>query len=94
MAYSARMDYLIQTAAQLSAHLRSLRKARGLTQAKLGDRVGLDQTRVAKIERDPRLVSVGQLLRILTALSVRVVLRTAAKQTRQADRPADDTADW
>ncbi len=86
------MDYLIQTPAQLSAHLRSLRKARGFTQAQLGDRVGLDQTRIAKIERDPRLVSVGQLLRILAVLSVRVVLQT--KQSNQADRPTDHTSDW
>jgi HTH-type transcriptional regulator / antitoxin HipB len=88
------VDYLIQTPAQLSAHLRSLRKAQGLTQAQLGDRVGLDQTRIAKIERDPRLVSVGQLLRILAVLSVRVVLQVSEKQTNQADRPTDDTADW
>jgi HTH-type transcriptional regulator / antitoxin HipB len=64
----------LQTPAQLSSHLRSLRKARGLTQAALGELVGLDQTRVAKIERDPRRVSVGQLLQLLTVLRVRVLL--------------------
>jgi HTH-type transcriptional regulator / antitoxin HipB len=64
----------LQTPAQLSNHLRSLRKARGLTQAALGELVGLDQTRVAKIERDPRRVSVGQLLQLLTVLRVRVLL--------------------
>lgn len=88
------MDYLIQTPAQLSAHLRSLRKARGLTQAQLGHQVGLDQTRIAKIERDPRLVSVGQLLRILTLLGVRVALQTSTKQPTQAGGPKDDSADW
>ena len=88
------MDYLIQTPTQLSAHLRSLRKARGLTQAQLGDRIGLDQTRIAKIERDPRLVSVGQLLQILAVLSVRVVLQASAKQSNQAERPTGDTTDW
>jgi len=65
---------LLQTAAQLSNHLRSFRKARGLTQAALGERTGLDQTRIAKIERDPSRVSVGQLLRVLAALQVRVLL--------------------
>lgn len=85
------MDYLIQTPAQLSAHLRSLRKAQGLTQAQLGSRVGLDQTRIAKIERNVRLVSVGQLLRILAVLGVRVVLQASSKQ---ANRPSADTADW
>lgn len=65
---------LLQTPAQLSAHLRSLRKARGLTQAELGALMGLDQTRIAKIERDPRLVSLGQLLKLLSALRVRILL--------------------
>lgn len=88
------MDYLIQTPAQLSAHLRSLRKAQGLTQAQLGRQVGLDQTRIAKIERDPRLVSVGQLLRILTLLGVRIVLQTSPKQPTPAGGPKDETANW
>jgi len=65
---------VLQTAAQLPAHLRSLRKARGITQAQLGARIGLDQTRIAKIERDPAVVSVGQLMQLLNALGVRVVL--------------------
>ena len=64
----------LQTAAQLSNHLRSFRKARGLTQAALGELTGLDQTRIAKIERDPSRVSVGQLLKVLAALQVRVLL--------------------
>ena len=74
-AYSAKMKQLIlQTPAQLSAHLRSLRKARGLTQAQVGALIGLDQTRIAKIERDPTLVSLGQLMKLLSALRVRVLL--------------------
>ncbi len=65
---------LLQTAAQLSNHLRSFRKARGFTQAALGELTGLDQTRIAKIEHDPRRISVGQLLKVLAALQVRVLL--------------------
>jgi HTH-type transcriptional regulator/antitoxin HipB len=65
---------ILQTPAQLSAHLRSFRKARRLTQAQVGALVGLEQTRIAKIERDPSLVSVGQLMQLLSALRVRVLL--------------------
>ena len=64
----------LQTPAQLSNHLRSFRKARGLTQAALGALAGLDQTRIAKIERDPSLVSVRQLLQLLAVLKVHVLL--------------------
>ena len=61
----------IQTPAQLASHLRSLRESRGLTQKALGALVGLDQPRIAKIERDPRLVSVGQLMKLLSALRLK-----------------------
>jgi HTH-type transcriptional regulator / antitoxin HipB len=85
----------LQTPAQLSDHLRSLRRARGLTQAALGKLAGLDQTRIAKIERDPRRVSVGQLLALLAALQVRVILQPTADSTSSAAAPAGrKPPDW
>lgn len=68
------MDYTIQTPAQLATHLRALRKAKGLSQAQLGELLGVDQTRIARIERNPTSISVEQLLKILTTLGVRLVL--------------------
>ena len=76
----------LQTPAQLANHLRSFRKARGLTQAALGALTGLDQTRIAKIERDPKRVSVGQLLQLLTVLQVRVLLEPVSDAQRSAPR--------
>src|SRR5439155_20898650 len=64
----------LQTPAQLPNHLRSFRQARGLTQAALGALTGLDQTRIAKIERDPKRVSFGQLLQLLEAHALGVTL--------------------
>jgi HTH-type transcriptional regulator / antitoxin HipB len=94
MAYSVPMRPLwLQTPAQLSEHLRSLRKSKGLTQAELGALVGLDQTRIAKIEHDPSVVSVGQLMKLLAALQVRVLLQP--QQGREAAPKSRDTrADW
>lgn len=69
------MDFPIQSPGQLSAHLRSLRKARGLNQVQLGAALGVGQTRIARIERDPTAVSVEQFLALLGALSVQMVLR-------------------
>jgi HTH-type transcriptional regulator/antitoxin HipB len=80
---------LLQTPAQLSAHLRSLRKARRLTQAQVGALVGLEQTRIAKIERDPSLVSVGQLMQLLSALRVRVLLDPLPDAS-----PKETQSDW
>ena len=76
----------LQTPAQLANHLRSFRKARGLTQAALGALTGLDQTRIAKIERDPKRVSVGQLLQLLAVLQVRVLLDPGSDKPRSAPR--------
>lgn len=69
------MDYAIRLADQLRAHLRSLRKQRGLTQAQLGERLGLSQARIAEIEAKPGVVSVDQLMRILSTLGATLVLR-------------------
>jgi HTH-type transcriptional regulator/antitoxin HipB len=81
----------LQTPAQLSDHLRSFRKARGLTQAALGALCGLDQTRIAKIERGPKRVSVGQLLQLLAVLKVRVLLDSSDK-LQSSDRASP--TDW
>jgi HTH-type transcriptional regulator/antitoxin HipB len=92
MAYIADMEYLLQTPAQLAKHLPSLRNARHLTQAQLGMLVGLNQTRIAKIEADSQRVSVGQLFKILSALGVRVQLLSDEADLEPTTPP--DAADW
>ena len=80
---------ILQTPAQLASHLRSLRKTRGLTQAALGRLIGLDQTRIAKIERDPRRVSVGLLLQLLAALRVKVLLAPNGNHKPGGTKPTE-----
>lgn len=92
---------VIQVPAQLSSHLRALRKANKLSQAELGTRLRLSQARIARIEGDPLSISVDQLLRVLAALGVRVILesisagqdstgRGTATKTRRSTRPKGD----
>jgi HTH-type transcriptional regulator / antitoxin HipB len=88
------VEYLLQTPKQLAAHLRSLRKARGLTQAQLGLRLGVDQSRVAKIERNPTLISVGQLLTLLGALGAQVALSLSENSSNKPTGSHGDAADW
>lgn len=80
---------LLQTPAQLADHLRSFRKARGLTQAQLGRLVGIDQSRITRIERNPQRVSVHTLMQLLTALRVRVLLEPLDPLKTSGDHPAD-----
>lgn len=79
-AYNAVMSFLIQTPSQLAAHLRALRTAKGWSQAQLGVKLGLSQARIARIEKDPLNVSVGQLLKVLSALDARMSVNIDATQ--------------
>ncbi len=71
---STLQTYPIHAPAQLSIHIKSLRKARGLTQAALGQRIGVKQVRMAHIEKNPGTVSLDQLLQVLHALDARLLL--------------------
>ena len=69
------MDYPVQLVSQLQQLLKSLRKSRRITQAELARRLGVVQSRIADIERDPGAVSVEQLLQVLAMLGAQVVVR-------------------
>jgi HTH-type transcriptional regulator/antitoxin HipB len=91
------MDYPILSPGQLSAHLRALRKARGLSQAQLGAVLGVGQTRITRIEHDPTAISVEQLLALLGALGVQMVLRptgprAGVRQPEAGSKPAPTRA--
>lgn len=72
------MDYPVQLSSQLQQLLKSLRKSRNMTQAELAQRLGVVQSRVADIERDPGAVSVEQLLQVLAMLGAQMVVRDNA----------------
>ena len=69
------MDFPLHLPGQLREHLRALRKARGLTQAGLGELLGVGQARIAEIESNPGVVSLDQLMKVLSALRAVLVLR-------------------
>ncbi len=79
------MDYPIRFPDQIRQQLRALRKAKGLTQAQLGKLLGVGQVRIAEIEKDPSVVSVSQLFKLLSALDAHIVLRDA--RTDDAAKP-------
>lgn len=73
------MSFLIQTPSQLAAHLRALRAAKGWSQEQLGVKLGLSQARIARIEKDPLNISVGQLLKVLSAMDARMSITVDTK---------------
>ncbi len=69
----------VSTSGQLGPVLRSLRKAQGLSQAELGQCIGLSQERISAIERKPEAISVDQLLSVLMALKAELVVQPKAR---------------
>ncbi|WVN42014.1 helix-turn-helix domain-containing protein [beta proteobacterium MWH-UniP1] len=85
------MDYPIHFAEQLGQHLRAFRKARGLTQVQLAAHLGVTQSRIADIETNPGKVSLENLLKVFSALDLRLRLEdasTSASITQRADTSA------
>lgn len=66
--------YPVDTPQQLRAILRALRQSRKLTQAQLGERLGVSQKRVARIEAAPELTSFDQIARMVSAMGARLLI--------------------
>ncbi|HEY4316503.1 MAG TPA: helix-turn-helix domain-containing protein [Herbaspirillum sp.] len=83
--------YPIRLTAQLRQHLKAFRTARNLTQAQLGDIVGVSQARIAEIEANPGLVKFEQLMQLLSALEVTILLGEEASkgQALESDSAED-----
>lgn len=68
------MNYPIDTPTQAQAVLRALRRARGLSQAQVGQLLGVSQKRVARIEAAPDRTSLDQIAKLVSLLGGRVVI--------------------
>lgn len=77
---------------QLSKVLVSRRKARHLTQADVGRRLGLSQNRISQLEADPASISTVQLLSWLAVLGLELQVNEAVRMA-PAGKPAAATAD-
>lgn len=89
------MDFPISTSGQLRAVLRALRKARGLSQADAGARIGVNQKRIARIEAAPGVTSFDQIARVVSALGGRLVIQDLTEPPTA--KPGDQTmqpGDW
>lgn len=81
------MDLTLAFPEQLSQHLRSLRKAQGLTQAQLAARMGVTQSRISAMESDATKLTTEQLFRVLSSLGTGLVLRTQDLEPQAATSP-------
>ncbi|WP_432239028.1 helix-turn-helix domain-containing protein [Herbaspirillum robiniae] len=79
--------FLISISSQLREHLRALRKRRGLTQAQLGERIGVSQARIAEIEANPGVVNLDQLQQLLASLGASLCLHTDSAEAPSHPHP-------
>ena len=82
------MSYLLQTPDQLAVHLRALRLAKGWSQKQLAEKLGLSQSRIARIERDPLSISVDQMLKVLSVLGASMRIQLDASRSNLMVMPA------
>ena len=82
------MSYLLQTPDQLAVHLRALRLAKGWSQKQLAEKLGLSQSRIARIERDPLSISVDQMLKVLSVLGASMRIQLDASRSNLMVAPA------
>ncbi|MFZ3463843.1 helix-turn-helix domain-containing protein [Vibrio harveyi] len=83
---------LITSPKQLGIYLRDVRKNQRRNQTKVGDIVGLKQTTVSKIERDPASSSIESLMRLLSSLDLELHIQEKAGSRVQAN--LRDPDDW
>ncbi|HEY8608025.1 MAG TPA: helix-turn-helix domain-containing protein [Noviherbaspirillum sp.] len=88
------MKTAIATSGQLGPFLKRLRTERGLSQTALGQKIGLSQERVSKIENHPENVTFDQILTLLMALDAILTVEpreqaaASSRRTRAADKDA------
>ena len=68
-------EYSIKTPQQLGAVLQGCRKNHQLTQAQVGERVGLLQKEISKLEMNPASASLARVFKLLAALDLEIVVR-------------------
>ncbi|MBI4625423.1 MAG: helix-turn-helix transcriptional regulator [Verrucomicrobia bacterium] len=68
------MNYPVNTSPQLRAVLRGLRQSRALSQAQVGQLLGVNQKRAARIESAPGVTAFDQIARLVAALGGRLVV--------------------
>lgn len=70
------MQIKLSSGLQLKTQLKSLRKAKGWSQQMLAEKLGLSQSRIVQIEKNPELVSFDQLIHLFNILGVSLMLET------------------
>jgi HTH-type transcriptional regulator/antitoxin HipB len=68
------MKQIARTAKPIGAIIRRSRRSAGLTQAELGQRIGLRQATISRLEKGEDETRLSTLLDVLTALGLEIII--------------------
>lgn len=88
------MRQVIAMTTQLSHALRSERKARGLSQAKVGQLVGLLPKTISALENHPGSASIDSLLKLLSALGLELAIDRKMPEEAQGKGSEAAAEEW
>jgi len=86
------MEYKVAIAQQLSDILKSKRKSTGLTQADMGEKLGVSQRVFARNEAFPEKVLFERILQICSELDMDLIIRERNKDKNKPALP--DVESW
>ena len=74
----------------LGQRVRTLRKQRGLSQARLGDRAGLSGKFIGEVERGEKSISIDSLYRVSVALDIPLRALTDVRADKPSAAPSEE----
>lgn len=83
------MKIKLSSGLQLKGQLKSLRKAKGWSQKTLAEKLGLSQSRIVQIEKNPEQVSFDQLIQLFNILGVSLMLEADDSGAINIKPPSD-----
>jgi HTH-type transcriptional regulator/antitoxin HipB len=86
------MQQILSISDQLAPLLQAARKSAGLSQAELGRRLDLSQSRMSAMELDPASMRLDQLLSICAILQLELVIQ--AKSAPKSKQPNPPGQEW
>ena len=87
-------NYQVNSPQQLRIILRTLRQSRGLTQAQLGQMLGVTQKRIARIEAAPEVTAFDQIARMVSSMGCSLVIEEPPRHRVAEPVPAAYKPTW
>jgi len=78
-------EFVVRTPKQLGPVLQGYRKTRALTQAAIGQSVGLPQSEISRLELDASSASLSRVFKLLAALDLELVIRPRGKDPSRSE---------